>query len=375
MANSGNYYAVNPTYSDSFANLTCGGFTSQPYSTAQSNQAIGTVPNYYYTQCGDRSFKFVTYRLAADYKVSPDNLLYASFSTGRHSGGFGAGTFAATAANGSFTTFDSEGVYAWEIGSKNQFFGRRLQVNIAAFYNNYTHVQAQGTQVLVVSGVNTNVTTIFNTGSVHAPGVDLSIVAKPTNALELNVAVSYLHARYTPYPAYNAPSYICYYLQGGCAGGTFSTAAPANYGIGGGYFPNAQTNPELFSATSIPGYNYSSVPTDRRVQNTPDWSVQFGGAYAIDLGGSGTLTPQFHTLWSGEYLLSGAAPNILQRPYFKTDARLTWVGRDGHLSVQAFVENVERSATLGRITVGASGQVQGTYDDPRTYGVKVGYHF
>lgn len=69
----GNYYAVNPFYSDSFANLTCGGFTAQPISTGGSNVPVATVPNYFYTLCGSRKFKFGTSgggRLQADARQS-----------------------------------------------------------------------------------------------------------------------------------------------------------------------------------------------------------------------------------------------------------------------------------------------------------------
>ncbi|WP_425228918.1 TonB-dependent receptor [Sphingomonas sp.] len=374
FANPGNYYAVNPYFSDDFANLTCGGFTAQPISTNQSSTPVATVPNYFYTLCGSRKFKFGTYRLALDYKLSPDNLLYASFSTGRHSGGFGAGAFAANSP-GAFTTFNSEGVTAYEIGSKNQFFDRRLQLNIAAFYNHYTDLQAQGTQQVVINGATQNVTTIFNTGSENAPGAELSLIAKPTPELTINASLNYLHARYTKYPTYIPPSFICFYLTGGCQGGTTSSNAPANYGIGGGYFPNAQTNPELFVNTGISGFQYAYIPQDRRVQNTPDWSAQFGASYDIDAGSAGTFTPQFHTIWSGRYLLSPAAPNIQQESYFKSDARIAWTSADHRLSAQIFVQNIENKATLGRITVGSNGQIQGTYDDPRTYGARVGFRF
>ena len=236
-------------------------------------------------------------------------------------------------------------------------------------------MQTQGTQVVVVNGVNTNVTTIFNIGSERAPGVEVAMIAKPTPALSLNLSVNYLHARYKNYPSYNPPSFICFYLAGGCQGGTFSSSAPANFGVGGGYFPNAQTNPELFVATGIVGFDYAVIPPDRRVQNTPDWSAQFGASYKIDLGRSGTLTPEFHTIWSDTYLLSGAAPNIVQKAYFKTDIRIGWASANDHLSAQIFVQNLEKEATLGRITTGSNGQVQGTYDDPRTYGLRVGYRF
>lgn len=369
-----NYYAVNPFYSDAF-NSTCGGFTAQPISTGGSNTPVATVPNYFYTLCGDRTFKFGTYRVAVDYQVTPDNLLYASFNTGRHSGGFGAGALAANSP-GQITTFDSEGVRAFEIGTKNQFLNRRLQINAAAFVNLYSDLQAQGTQQVSINGATQNVTTIFNTGNERAYGAELSIVAKPARGLTLNAAVNYLHARYEKYPSFVPANFICFYIsQPSCGSGSFPPTAPQNYGVGGGYFPNAQTNPGNFISTGIANFNYAYIPVDRRVQNTPDWSAQFGVAYEIDLGASGRLTPQFNTMWTGPYLLSPAAPNIEQRSYFKTDARIVWEAADGHLSAQVFVNNIENKATLGRITVSANGQVQGTYDDPRTYGVKVGFRF
>ena len=369
-ATQANSYAVFPQFSDDFANLTCGGYTPLGYSTAGSNQAVGQAPDYFKTACGARTFEFATYRAAVDYKLTSQNLIYASFNTGRHSGGFGASVFAATAPGGSFSTFNSEGVEAWEVGSKNRFFDGRLQVNVDAFYNNYTHLQQQGTQAIN----NTNVTTIFNIGSEHAPGADLEIVAKPWRALTLNLAVNYLHARYSAFPAYVNPSYICYYAATpGCVG--TSTTQPVNYGVGSGYFPNAYTNPAEFVATGLSGYDFAYVATDRRVQNQPDWSMQFGTRYELDLPGGARLVPEFHTLFSADYLLSPSAPKIVQDAYLKTDLRVTWWSPDGRVSAQAFVQNLEDVPTLGRITVQGNGQIQGTYDDPRTFGVKVGYHF
>lgn len=368
------YYAVNPFYSDDF-NTTCGGFTPQGISTDQSDQTVATVPNYFYTLCGDREFDFFTYRVALDYQITPDNMVYASFSTGEHSGGFGAGLTAANSP-GLITTFDSEGVEAFEIGTKNQFLDGRLQVNLAAFYNRYTDLQEQGTQVVTIDGQPRNVTTIFNVGTQKTPGAELDIVARPLPGLTLNASVVYLHARYEEFPRFAPANFICFYISSpSCGSGAFPPTAPQNYGIGGGYFPNAQTNPELFVATGINSFNFAYVPTDRRVQNTPDWSGQFGAAYEIDLGDSGTLTPGFNTQWTGSYLLSPSAPNIVQSGFTKTDARITWESRNGSLSAQAFVQNIENEATLGRITVRANGEIQGTYADPRTYGVRIGYRF
>ena len=145
--------------------------------------------------------------------------------------------------------------------------------------------------------------------------------------------------------------------------------------MGGGYFPNAQTNPEDFIETGIESFNFAYIPTDLRVQNTPDWSGQFGASYEFDLGKAGFLTPQLNTQWTGSYLLSPSAPNIEQESFFKTDARLIWDSRSGRLSAQVFVHNIENEATLGRITVRSNGEIQGTYSDPRTYGIRLGFRY
>jgi iron complex outermembrane receptor protein len=149
--------------------------------------------------------------------------------------------------------------------------------------------------------------------------------------------------------------------------------------LGSGFFPNPFTNPELFvpitnSAGVITGYDTLFFGKKTRVQNAPDWSGSFGASYEIPLAGGATLTPDVDLLYSGKYLLSASAPNVMQEAYAKIDARLTYRTADEQLSVQAFVQNLTDKATLGRITTGTL-SAQGTYSDPRTYGVRVGYRF
>lgn len=368
------FYAVNPFFSFDF-NETCGGFTSQGISTNQSDEPVATVPNYFFTVCEEEKFDFFTFRAALDYEITPDNLIYASFNTGAHSGGFGAGVTAANSP-GLITTFDTEKVQAYEIGSKNRFFNDRLQVNVAAFFNRFTDLQEQGTQIVTIDGQDRNISTIFNVGGQDTPGFEVDVIANPVPGLTLNASVVYLRARYDEFERFAPPNFICFYIsEPSCGAGAFPPTAPQNFGVGGGYFPNAQTNPDLFNQTGIAGFDFAFVPTDRRVQNTPDWSGQFGASYKIDLGTAGTVTPGFNTQWSGSYLLSPSAPNIEQDGFTKTDARITYTTEDGSISAQVFVQNIEDEATLGRITTRSNGEVQGTFADPRTYGIRVGYRF
>ena len=374
------YRAVIPFNRDraNFANFECDGLTPADFAVAGTNTVVGTVPNYFITRCGERKFKYWTYRVAADYKITPDNMVYASYSTGVHSGGFGASFAPTTIPQGTFTTFDAERVKAIEVGTKNSFFNRRLQVNAAVFYNKYTDNQVQGTQ-FVATGPNTgvNVATIANVGDTEAPGAELSIVARPIPRLTIRAAGTYLHARNTVAPLGIFNSGLCTISTGPTSPCT-TNRVQNQAGLGSGFFPNPFTNPELFvplrnSAGEIVGFDSLFFGKRTRVQNTPDWAANFGISYDIPLGSGATLTPEADVIYSGDYLLSASAPNFLQEEYAKIDARLTYRTEDG-LSVQAYVQNLTNQATLGRITTGTL-SAQGTYSDPRTYGVRLGYRF
>ena len=123
----------------------------------------------------------------------------------------------------------------------------------------------------------------------------------------------------------------------------------------------------------ITGYDSLFFGEKTRVQNTPDWTGSFGASYEIELGGGSTLTPEFDVLYSGSYILSATAPNVIQKPYAKVDMRVTLRTADG-LSIQGFVQNLTDQVTIGRITTGTL-SAQGTYSDPRTYGIRLGYRF
>ncbi len=364
------------------ANFECDGRTPGGFGVAGTNTVVGTVPDLFFTRCGERSFKYWTYRLAADYQITPDNMVYISYSTGVKSGGFGASFAPTTVPQGTFATFDAERVRAIELGTKNTFLDRRLQVNAAVFYNRYYDNQVQGTQ-FVTTGPNTgvNVATIANSGDTIAPGAELSVIARPDPRLTLRFAVNYLRARNTVAPLGIFGSGLCTISTGP----TSPCGAPGSperirnqAGLGSGFFPNPQTNPELFvplrnAAGVITGFDSIFFGEKTRVQNTPDWSGTFGASYELPLGEESTLTPEVDVVWSGDYLLSASAPNFLQEAYAKVDARITYRHTNG-LSVQAFVQNLTNIATLGRITTGTL-SAQGTYADPRTYGVRVGFRF
>ena len=146
------------------------------------------------------------------------------------------------------------------------------------------------------------------------------------------------------------------------------------------------SNPELFVPIrdaagnqvlvgGVPQFLSLGYGGKSRVQNTPDISLRAGLAYEIDLGDRGTLTPEVQTYFNGGYILSRALINYRQRAYTKTELRLTYETSKRNVSVQAFVENLENEAVIGRATVSNGGAFSGTFAAPRTWGVRLGYKF
>jgi iron complex outermembrane receptor protein len=359
-------------------NRTCDGVTAaDPSSTAAAN----VVANALTTRCGQKTFKYSTYRVAADYKVNDDVLVYASYSTGKHSGGFSYSPISNTAGQ-PLPPYDTESVQAVEIGLKGMFLDRRLQFNAAAFYNLYEDLQVQTSFPNPL--VNNSVITLLSNGAKNkTPGVDLSIIAFPIPKLRLNAALNYLRARDDPFPVSVTNNGVCGVVA---PGGTCTTNPAVQLGYLGGILPNPVSNPELFVpllgangqqivAGGVPQFTALGYNTPTRVQNTPDISAQLGLAYEFELGERGTLTPEVQTLYSGSYLLSRAFPNYLQNSYTKTEVRVTYRSANARLSLQAFVENLEDEATIGRVTVASGGGFSGSYAAPRTYGVKLGYSY
>ncbi|KGE04355.1 TonB-dependent receptor [Pseudohaliea rubra] len=77
----------------------------------------------------------VTYKVALDWNWADDRLLYASIATGIKPAASNNGFVEDATGAGFFPeVFDEEEVTAWEVGSKNQFFDQRLQVNVSAYY-------------------------------------------------------------------------------------------------------------------------------------------------------------------------------------------------------------------------------------------------
>jgi iron complex outermembrane receptor protein len=122
-----------------------------------------------------------------NYKILPDNLVYASWSQGFRGSAFnGAATFGTKAIN----AVAPETLIDYEIGSKNQFLDHRLQVNASAFYYIYYNQQ------FATLNENTGLSEEYNLPKINSKGFEVEIQARPIPDLILHFGAGYTYAVY-----------------------------------------------------------------------------------------------------------------------------------------------------------------------------------
>jgi len=122
-----------------------------------------------------------SWRLALEFRPSDEWLLYGSISTGFKSGGF-FGDF--TFDNSELAAFQSETITAYEIGSKSTLADGKVQLNASVFYYDYQDMQTLVPGVLV--------TAFTNAEDAEITGLDLDILAVPTDGLTLGLGLGLL---------------------------------------------------------------------------------------------------------------------------------------------------------------------------------------
>ena len=126
-------------------------------------------------------------KVAVNYKITPDNMVYASWSQGfRGSAYNGAATFGTNTIN----AVQPETLIDYEIGSKNQFFDHRLQVNASAFYYIYYNQQ------FATLNASTGLSEEYNLPKINSEGFELETSARPIPDLQLRFGGGYTYAVY-----------------------------------------------------------------------------------------------------------------------------------------------------------------------------------
>lgn len=296
---------------------------------------------------GALSFEKLTWKAGVEFDASPSSLLYANVATGFKSGGF----FVAQPPE---NTFAPETLTAYTIGSKNSFFGNKLQLNLEGFYWDYSDQQ-----ITHVGGIMTgtglvgqgSVTVNAGTSRIYGAELDARFAATPNDMLFANV--QYLNGKYNELTTAN-----------------FSpTGAPVSTGC-----------TTLGSRAANPGVNaarfFDIDCSGKQVINSPRWAMNFGYERTFTL--SNDLNLIFGArgnVESSRYIDVNYREDQKQGAFAMADAFVTLESVSG-VSITGYINNITDEEVLAR--AGSRPILDfpvGTLRPPRTYGIRVGYNF
>jgi len=369
------------------------------------------------------SFNKLTGRAVIDFKVTDDNLLYASYSRGYKSGGINPPLQPIFAVPESFKP---EQVDAFEIGSKNTFGNGELQLNLTAFYYKYKDLQLS--RIVARTSVNDNV-------NANIYGFEAEALVRPDPDWVINLGFSYLKTKVTGDSFFSNPrdfgggradaviikditnaancavastsgsvagvngyvNQINALINGGAfaangvrggAGLQPTTAFPADGGIAStGAFSicgilqaaAASVGPafggvEVFSAGIPVNIKGNQLP------QAPNYKFSTGVQYTARLGDGGmTLVPRFDLAYTGDSSGSIFNGNVNKiKGYAQVNAQMQLNGTDDKWYVRAFVQNIfdANSVTGLYVTDQSSGNYTNIFTlEPRRYGIAAGVKF
>lgn len=147
-------------------------------------------------------------RVILRYELSDDVMTYASAAKGNKPGGFNTGLQRADvvpselARLGQYISFEEEESWNYELGVKSELLDRRLLVNVAAFFIDWTNQQLTFTepvQVFNPGGATSRpvgISLIQNAGKTEIYGAELESTWRVNRVLSLNLAYGYTHAEF-----------------------------------------------------------------------------------------------------------------------------------------------------------------------------------
>jgi len=272
-----------------------------------------------------RTWRNVSWRAIADYKIAANNIVYASVSRGFQGGGFNGGAFSvAEVGNG----YNPEYITAYEVGAKTSLFGGRVTFNASGFYYDY-----KDPQVFTLNGGQAGqsavgiIQTITNAKGATIKGLEFETRAKITPTLVVDGSLGLLKSAY----------------------GDLALLGPNNTIING---------------------------KGNRLISAPDVNFVVGATKTIPIGaGSFTLhgdvnhqSRRYFDI-TQRFLMSG-------KPYSIVNARVGFTPASGRWEVALWAKNLtDRTYESFKADLSSFGYIETFLNMPRTYGAEISYRF
>jgi len=313
---------------------------------------------------GTATFKEFTPRASLSFRPNDDNMIYAGYSRGFKGGGFdprGVSTACLNPSGGpcnaqelfDFMSFDPETVDSYELGWHAQLFDRRVRFSLTAFYADYNDVQIPGSVGTILNGQQTFIGVTTNAAKARFEGIEFEgnallarSFASQGDSLNFSWSLGYLNADYKTY-------------------------------------------------IDSRGIN---VASERRIQNTPAWTLSGTLAYGTPVAGGMLNVNTTVSYRSSSQQFELRTPGLDQPGFALWDANLVWRSDNGTWEIGLHGRNLTNKRYIvsgynflsqnpdtgeflrtptGQLipTLGAEGVLTAYYGNPRQVFLSVGVNF
>ena len=357
-------------------------------------------------------FHKFTGRAVLDWKLSEDNLIYASYSRGYKSGGINPPLTAdIQSAFGVPEAFAPESVNAFEIGSKNVFGNGQFTLNATAFYYQYKGLQLS--RIVARTSVNDNV-------DADIYGLELESIIRPSRNWLINMNASYLKTKAgdtgsrlfnTRDPSggradaviikdiTNGANCVAVSKTGNTAGvNSFVTTinsavglrAPTSFGANSGVAANGAFGicSVLTAQAAAVGAGFggvdviAGVPVNIKgnsLPQAPNYKFSAGAQYTAELANNMSLVPRIDLTYTGDSygnIFNGHVNKIAG--FAQANAQIQLNGAEDRWYVRGYIQNIFDNAAVTGLYV--TDQSSGNYTniftlEPRRYGIAAGFKF
>jgi iron complex outermembrane receptor protein len=261
------------------------------------------------------SFDETTFKLGADYKLADNTLLYYSFSQGFKSGGF---VLRYVEEVDEPRSFAPEKTDAHELGIKWESSNKKLRINAATFFTDYSDIQ-----VTFFDNLGGPITA--NAGEAEIKGFELELNAILTDGLLLEIGYGFTNAKYT------------------------------------------KINP-------VEGLSLT-IDESAKLVNTPENSLNASLEYRMELGEDELSARIDYSYTDDIFNDSQNSPFLFQKASSLVNASISYT-IDYDIDIVVFVDNLtdERILETGNSNFGL-GFHEARFNRPREYGVTVRYKF
>jgi iron complex outermembrane receptor protein len=135
------------------------------------------------------TFKALSPKVSAAWHLTNNNNLYAAYNRGFRAGGISQ--LGSDPSQPPLYDYKPEYSNNFEIGSKNDFWDKRIRLNVAVFYILVNDAQVP---TLILPDA---ITVTQNAGKLKSEGAELQFASTPLQGLEFDYNFGYTHARYT----------------------------------------------------------------------------------------------------------------------------------------------------------------------------------